>query len=170
MRIYLIGFMGSGKTKNGKRLAAKTQMQFLDLDEVIAESAGLSINEIFSTHGENYFRELESALLKNTSTIDHTIIACGGGTPCYFDNMEWILANGKCIYLFAPVEILFGRLREKKEKRPLLRNMDDAALRVYIETKLTVRVPFYQKANAMVDTSLPDKDDMLVKLITEWEY
>ncbi|MFN3940860.1 MAG: shikimate kinase, partial [Chitinophagales bacterium] len=156
--------------KNGKSLAAKTRMQFLDLDAVITESAGLSVNEIFAQYGENYFREMESALLKNTASVEHAIIACGGGTPCYFDNMDWILANGKSIYLTAPEEILFGRLREKKEKRPLLRNMDDDALRQYIATKLAVRLPFYLRANAIVDTSLPDKEEKLFKLITEWEY
>lgn len=160
--------MGSGKTRHGKKLAAKTNMQFIDLDEVLMESMGKSISEIFAEYGEIYFREMESAFLKNTADFDHTIVSCGGGTPCFFDNMDWILANGKCIHLTAPVEIIFGRLREKKDKRPLLRNMDDAELRLYIENKLLERAPFYSRAHATVDTSQADKEELMLQLVNSW--
>lgn len=168
MRIYLIGFMGSGKTRHGKMLSGKTGMQFIDLDEMLIAQQQKSIAEIFTQHGEAYFRQLETEALHSTSAMENTIISCGGGTPCFNDNMNWILANGKCIYLTAPIEILFGRLRNRKEKRPLLKNFSDEELLRYIAQKVEERAPFYNRAHAIVDTSLNDKEENLIALLQQW--
>ncbi|MBK8682753.1 MAG: shikimate kinase [Bacteroidetes bacterium] len=169
MRIYLVGFMGSGKTKNGKILAAKTGMQFIDLDDLITQLENKSIAEIFAANGEDYFRTLETQILLSTQSFENAIISCGGGTPCFNNNMQWILENGNCIYLTAPIEILFGRLKEKQSKRPLLKNFTDDELRQYIESKIEERKPFYNMAPAIVDTSHSDKEKQLLKLVKRWK-
>lgn len=169
MRIYLVGFMGSGKTRHGKILAAKTGMQFIDLDDLISAHENKSIAEIFAINGEDYFRTLETKILLSTQSIENAIISCGGGTPCFNNNMQWILENGNSIYLTAPVEILFGRLKDKKGKRPLLKNFTDEELKHYIATKIEERSSFYNRANAIVDTSHSDKEKQLLKLAKQWE-
>ncbi len=169
MRIYLVGFMGSGKTKNGKLLAAKAGMEFTDLDELIMRHTGKSIPEIFDAYGETYFRALESQMLVSTQALENTVISCGGGTPCFGDNMQWILENGKCIYLTAPTGILFGRLKNKKEKRPLLKHFTDDELWQYIHDKITEREPFYNRAHAVIDTSHADKEKQMLELVRHWQ-
>jgi shikimate kinase len=164
MRIYLIGFMGCGKSTMGKKLAEKLDYPFIDIDKRIEAIEGGSVAEVFKLRGEDYFRKLESDVLHSTVLEKNAVISCGGGTPCYFDNMEWMNARGKTVYLFLPPEKLFGRLRTRKEKRPLIANFDDEQLKDYIFQKLSERETFYLQAAFKIDPSVAKPKDVVALL------
>lgn len=149
--VFLIGFMGSGKTTWGKKLANALQVPFVDLDHEIVEHIGMSIPEYFSKYGEDKFRELEREILiaqQNKSGI----ISTGGGTPCYFQNMDWLLENGIVLYLKHSPKSLWNRLNQSDiNKRPALKGMTGDDLLQFIESKLEERAPFYDRAHILVD-------------------
>lgn len=146
MRIFLIGFMGCGKTTLGKKLALKLNYEFIDLDQHIEERAGMSVGNYFSNHGEDAFRELESEVLKSTAYPINCIISTGGGTPCYFDNMEFMNHTGVTTYIYMTPEALAKRLAQGKHKRPLIKDMDEEQLIRFIETKLSERNTWYRRS------------------------
>lgn len=149
--VFLIGFMGSGKTTWGKKLANALQVPFVDLDHEIVEHIGMSIPEYFSKYGEEKFRGLEREILfaqQNKSGI----ISTGGGTPCYFQNMDWLLDNGIVLYLKHSPKSLWNRLNQSDiNKRPALKGMTGDDLLQFIESKLEERAPFYDRAHILVD-------------------
>jgi len=149
-RIFLIGYMGSGKTTLGKRLAARLGYAFIDLDHAFEAQQGTSIAEYFKQHGEAAFRQEESALLKNSTYPPKSIISTGGGLPCFFDNMAWMNANGQTIYIKLNAKVLAGRLENGKEERPLLREKHGDELVAFIDEKLTEREPHYSQAHLTV--------------------
>lgn len=152
MRIYMIGFMGAGKTHWGKLLAKKLQLPFYDLDELIVSAEGKTVTEIFDEEGEEYFRTFERDLLhKTTEKNPAMVLSCGGGTPCYFNSIEYMNDNGVTVWMNMPFEILLGRLRLQKDKRPLLRDLDDAALQAYILKKNSDRKIYYERAKVKID-------------------
>lgn len=149
--IFLVGFMGSGKTTLGRKLANHLQKKFIDLDHKIVERIGMSIPDYFAAFGEQQFRELESQILKEQQEHD-VVISTGGGSPCYFDNMEWIIDNGLAIYLQLTPKALHHRLQQSNiAKRPALKNLNGDALLQFIEEKLQEREPFYKKAQLHID-------------------
>lgn len=149
--IFLIGFMGSGKTTVGKRLANCLHMNFIDLDQRIVERIGMSIPEYFTQYGERNFRELESQILKEQQD-ERAVISTGGGSPCFFDNMQWILENGISIYLYLTPKALHTRLQQSNiASRPALQGLRDEALLQFIEEKLDERAPFYKQAHIHID-------------------
>lgn len=149
--IFLIGFMGSGKTTLGKKLANHLNRKFIDLDHVIVERIGMSIPEYFTQYGEQKFRELESQLLKEQQG-ERAVISTGGGSPCFFDNMQWILENGISIYLYLTPKALHHRLQQSNiSSRPALQGLRDEALLQFIEEKLDERAPFYKQAHIHID-------------------
>lgn len=145
-RIYLVGFMGCGKTYTGRRLAQQSGYTFIDLDEQIELLEGYPVAEIFNRYGEEYFRQKERDTLRQTSSLDGYIIACGGGTPCFFDNAQWMNAQGLVIFLDLPADVLASRLEKELEKRPLLKDIGPSGLESFIESRLEIRRPFYEKA------------------------
>ena len=151
MKIFLIGFMGCGKSTMGKKLAGKLGYEFIDLDHQIENSMGTTIAEYFSVHGEAAFRKLESETLKTFDYPVNAVIATGGGTPCFFDNMEWMNASGLSIYIEMPAAALAKRLENGKEKRPLLRDLNEAEMVAFIENKLSEREVFYKRALVTVN-------------------
>jgi shikimate kinase len=151
MKIFLIGFMGSGKTTLGRKLAARMGCEFIDLDHKLEQQVELSIAEYFSIFGEDAFRRLESEVLKKTIYSGNAIISTGGGLPCYFDNMEWMKANGKVIYIKLSPKTLADRLETGKEERPLLQDKHGDDLVAFIEQKLSEREGFYAQANIIAD-------------------
>lgn len=151
MKIFLIGFMGCGKSTMGKKLAVKLGYEFIDLDHQIEHSMGTTIAEYFSVHGEAAFRKLESETLKTYDYPVNAVIATGGGTPCFFDNMEWMNVNGLSIYIEMPAAALAKRLESGKEKRPLLRDLNEAEMIAFIENKLSEREVFYKRAGVTVN-------------------
>ncbi|MBX2926676.1 MAG: shikimate kinase [Saprospiraceae bacterium] len=152
MKIYLTGFMGTGKTYTGRRLAAVLGFAFLDLDEAIATEQGCSVAEIFQTEGEARFRELEKRALRATETLGRTVIACGGGTPCYEDNMQWMNEQGVTVWLKVPAEELYRRLTAHPEQRPLLAGLQsEAEWMQFLQQKLSGREPWYRQAQITVE-------------------
>lgn len=152
MKIYLIGFMGSGKTYWGRQLSQKLGVPFFDLDEQVVNAEGKSINDIFATEGEEYFRLKEKEVL-HIITESHTsfVMACGGGSPCYFNNIEYMNQSGTTVWLNTPVPVLFNRLLKEKEHRPLLRNLTDEQLKSFISKKFADRRIYYEQATIFIE-------------------
>ncbi|MFT3678750.1 MAG: shikimate kinase [Ferruginibacter sp.] len=146
--------MGSGKTHWGRIWAAKHKIAFLDLDEQIEVSERKSVAEIFEAKGEDYFREVEARILRNHVFLNDTIVACGGGTPCFHNNMEWMNKYGTTVYITCtPDEILRRINTSGKNKRPLLSKVNQAELLFFIEKKLKERQPFYGQAKVVLANS-----------------
>jgi shikimate kinase len=152
MRIFLIGFMGSGKTHWGKQLAERLQLTFYDLDEVIVESEKKTIPEIFAEKGEEYFRNREKELLEKL-VDEHAsmVVSCGGGTPCFFNNIEFMKKYGTVVWLNTSVNVLLQRLMKERNERPLLKDISDEDLRHYIMRKLNERRIYYEQADVVID-------------------
>jgi shikimate kinase len=149
--IYIIGFMGSGKTTAGKKLASLLGWSFIDLDKRVEEYAGKSIPEIFSQSGEDYFRIIETQLLRNLKMCTNTVISTGGGTPCYIDNMDYMIETGLTIYLKLTPAELKNRLSQSKGKRPLIKDLDQNELTSFIKEKLAVREKWYERSYITMD-------------------
>ncbi len=151
MKIFLIGFMGSGKSTWGRRLAGLLERPFLDLDELIEQESGRSVTALFREEGEERFRVLEHEILRRVVALPgDPVVAVGGGTPCYFDNMDLMRRHGLTIYLQHPPEVLASYLREEQEKRPLIAGMDEEELLRYIYGKLAEREPYYRRADRIL--------------------
>ena len=146
--------MGSGKSLLGKRLAEKLGWNFIDLDEMLEKGEQMTISEIFSKRGESVFRELEAKYLRSTQEAANTIIATGGGTPCFFDNLTWMKETGITIYLQASPSTLLERLKDGIAHRPLLNGKTDEELVEYIEDLLFKREPYYNQANYSCNANL----------------
>lgn len=149
--IFLLGFMGCGKTHWGRLLAEKTAMPFLDLDDWITQNAGKSIAHIFAEKGESGFRVLERDALQALADLPASIIATGGGTPCFFDNLDWMNEIGTTIYLNTSPTLLAERLHREKEFRPLLAKVQDDDLQDFIAKKLAERERFYLQAKVVLE-------------------
>ena len=158
MKIFLIGFMGSGKTHWGKLWAIKSGMQFFDLDEIIEQQEKRSVAQIFEQSGEAYFRQAESNTLKTFSTRSNCIIACGGGTPCFNNNMQWMNENGTTVYLSATADDIFKRVITEQDKRPLIKDFSPGELVGFIENKLKERETFYSQAKITLPVTGVDSD------------
>jgi len=159
-KIFLIGFMGSGKSTTGKKLASHLTWSFMDLDEQVENIAGMKIPDIFSQRGELYFRQIEEVALRKTVSESRTVISTGGGTPCYKDNMDFMLANGLTVYLRMTPALLKSRLSESTDERPLLNNIDKRALSDFIAQKLEEREKWYSRAEIKIDGSFTDISDL----------
>lgn len=149
--IYIIGFMGSGKSTAGKKLASALGWTFIDLDRKIEERAGKTIPQIFAQDGEDHFRSVESEVLKSTEQLLETVVSTGGGTPCHGDNMDFMVGAGLTIYLKMSPSQLTWRLMNSSGERPLLKNVPDDKLTGFIEEKLALREKWYAKANMIVE-------------------
>ncbi len=164
MRIYLIGFMGCGKSSFGKRLAKKLDYQFADLDDIIEEEANMRIPDIFSMKGEETFREIEKKALRGTGNLSKAVIATGGGTPCFHGNMDFMLENGVTVYLKMSPLSLGHRLELARRERPLVKGLKGDALSDVIMQKLSEREPQYMRAHCIIkgETVKPDQVISLV--------
>jgi shikimate kinase len=153
MHIYLIGMPGAGKTTLGRQLAAVLNLPFSDLDEAIEKQTGLTIPQLFEQKGEGYFRQLESDMLKIvTNSAEKLVIATGGGTPCFSDNMAFMNENGITVYLKAEPDVLVQRLLDQQlSERPLLKGKSKMELVAYLTQTLTARQPLYLKAGIIFE-------------------
>lgn len=145
-RIFLIGYMGAGKTTLGRALAKELKIEFIDLDNYIEERLCKSISQIFAEKGEEGFREIECRMLHEAGEFENVVISTGGGTPCFFDNIEYMNRQGATVFLDVPVERLFIRLSIARKKRPLIMGKSDEELRCFIAEQLAKRLPHYSKA------------------------
>ncbi len=150
MKIFLIGFMGAGKTTLGGRLAIKLGYPFIDLDKLIVEKTGQTIAEYFDAFGEKAFRKFERDTLQADFFPNDCVIATGGGAPCFYDNINWMNEAGITVYLSLSPKALAARLEKGKHKRPLIRDLSQEELITYIEERLQEREKFYNQAKITV--------------------
>ncbi len=165
MKIYLIGYMCCGKTTIGKKIANKIGYGFVDMDVLFEEKYKITISAFFEKYGQDAFRILEQKLLHTTASMDNMVIATGGGTPCFGDNMEWINANGLSIYLKTNEGFIVDRLKKAKKQRPLVKNILPDDLPSYVAEAIKQREPYYSQATI----TMPNNEMDLSSIIAEIE-
>lgn len=153
-RIVLIGYMGSGKTTVGRALAKELQLPFYDLDWYIENRMRKKVSQIFAEQGEEGFRRIERNMLHEVAEFENVIISCGGGTPCFFDNMDYMNGQGETVYLQASPDVLYNHLKMGKTERPLLKNKTPEEMQVFIAEQLEKREPYYSKAKHTLNVDL----------------
>lgn len=164
MIVYLTGFMGSGKTTTGKSLAKLAGARFIDIDNEIEKSAGKSISRIFSEDGEEHFRKAEYDALRSVDLTDSAVIATGGGTPCYADNIDYMNKTGVTVYLKMTPAALASRLEAAMTTRPLIAGLRGESLIRYISDKIAEREPYYLSSRIIFE-GLNAKPELLLKKI-----
>lgn len=150
-RIFLIGYMGAGKTTVGRKLAKELDLSFIDLDLYIEGRYHRSIRQLFAERGEEGFRDIERRLLHEVAAFEDVLVSTGGGTPCFFDNMEFMNEAGTTIYLKVSVDELANRLEVCKQTRPVLQNRSGEELKSFVQESLDSRRPFYDQAKVIFD-------------------
>lgn len=157
--------MGAGKTHWGRLLSQKLGLPFFDLDEQVISHAGKPITDIFAEDGEEYFRLQEKDVLHIiTESHDSFVMACGGGTPCFFNNIDYMNQAGTTVWINTPLDTLFYRLADEKPKRPLIRNLSDEQLNSYIHKKFADRRIYYEQADVTVDEEPVELDGLIEKV------
>lgn len=152
-RIFIIGYMASGKTTLGRALARRLGCEFVDLDFCIEQRHRMKVSEIFRLKGEEAFRRMESAMLREVGEFENVVIACGGGTPCFPGNMDYMNARGLTLCLHAPTQCLVRRILRAEGKRPLAEGQTPETLPDFIERHIAEREPFYSQARFSLDGS-----------------
>jgi len=153
MRVYFIGYMGSGKSRTGGEVADQLNWRFIDLDDLFEEKYKISVMDFFEKYDESSFRNIETKLLHDTILEDNIVVSTGGGTPCSFDNMDFINLHGMSIYLKPDISLLINRLRIVRKKRPLLKNIKLENFSDYIHQQIAEREFFYSKAHFTIEGS-----------------
>jgi shikimate kinase len=167
MKLYLIGLPGSGKSFLGKKLAEALQLPFIDLDAVIEQTIGKSVATIFAEQGESYFREIEANTLRQQSVSLAFVLSCGGGTPCFHDNMKFINKNGMSVFVNTPLpDILLRMTQEQTDQRPLFAASGEESLAAKLQTLLQKRKPVYEQAHIIVSNSDVSVQEVLAKIQT----
>lgn len=164
MRVFLIGYMGSGKSTLGPRLADGLGYSFFDLDDIFEVRFKISIHDFFQKYGEKHFREIESSLLRELGTLEKAVIATGGGTPCFHENMVFMKQNGMTIYLRLPVDTLINRLKVSLRKRPVLKNFRNPDYENQIREHLAQREEYYLQSDIIVEEETPNASTILDRI------
>ena len=146
IRVFLLGYMGAGKTTLGKAFARECNLSFIDLDWYIEERLHKSVSELFAEMGEEGFRELEKKMLHEVSDFEDVVISTGGGTPCFFDNMAYMNKNGTTVFLDVNPDVLLKRLSVATQSRPILHGKKEDELYQFIQEKLKERMSYYSQA------------------------
>ena len=152
--------MGVGKSSLGKKLANKLQVPFLDTDDLLEQKFDVSIAEYFSKYGESAFRNTEKQLLQEYD-FGKAVVATGGGLPCFYENMEIMNNKGITIFLNRPAKELKQRLIHAKKQRPLIKELSDSELLLFIEEKLNERLPFYLKSQITLNRDSQTIDQII---------
>lgn len=160
-RIIIIGYMGAGKTTVGRALATELGIEFYDLDWYIESRMRKTVKQLFDEVGEEGFRKIEHNMLHEVAEFENVVISCGGGTPCFFDNMAYMNQQGDTVYLKASPEILYKHLKMGKSVRPLLLNKTPEEVQVFITEQLANREPYYSRAKYTVNVNLMDNHDKI---------
>lgn len=155
-RIIFIGYMGSGKTTIGRQLAQSMNLSFYDLDWYIETRMHQSIEQIFDERGEEEFRRIEYNMLHEVAEFENVVISCGGGTPCFFDNIDYMNQQAETIYLKASPEVLCRHLEMRRKERPLLKGKTPEELKTFINVQLVIREQYYNKARHILNIDLLD--------------
>ena len=156
IRVIIIGFMGAGKTTVGKALAAELGVTFYDLDWYITMRYHRTVSELFAERGEEGFRDLERRMLHEVAEFENVVVSCGGGTPCFYDNMDYMNSLADTVYLKAEPEVLAMHLKMGKGKRPLIEGKSHEELEEYVRETVSARESYYNKAKYTLDVSLLD--------------
>lgn len=146
MKLFLIGMMGTGKTYWSKKLSKKLKTGGYDLDFLVESHEEKTIAEIFAEDGEDYFRKSEAKILRWFGEKKSFVMAAGGGTPCFYENMDWMNRTGITVWIDDPLDVLVERLQPEKAHRPLIRDLSDTQLKQFLVDKLAERMPFFEKA------------------------
>ncbi len=165
-RIILVGYMGSGKTTIGRQLAMALGISFYDLDWYIEMRYRRSVAQIFRESGEDGFRQMERNMLHEVAEFENIVLSCGGGTPCFFDNMQYMNTLAETVYLKARPNVLAMHLKMGKVERPLIKGKNETDLLAYIEESLAKREPFYAQAKHIVDVNLLDNYDKIQESVS----
>ena len=160
-RIYIVGYMGVGKTTAAKRIANRLGWEVADTDAMFEEKYRISIHDFFQKYDENLFRKLESEVLKSTENLDNTVISTGGGLACFFDNMDWMNQHGLTVFMRISPEAAADRILNSKRKRPLTENKTKEELAEYIRQHYASRLPFYEQAQITVKSEDFDLDGFM---------
>lgn len=165
-RILIIGYMGAGKTTLGKVLAKELGLPFYDLDWYIESRMMKTVPQLFAERGEEGFRKVEHNMLHEVAEFENVVISCGGGTPCFYDNMEYMNAQGDTVYLKASPEVLYAHLQMGKVERPLLKNKTREEMQAFIKEQLAEREKYYTKARHIFNVDLLDSYDKIQTSVT----
>ena len=152
--------MGSGKTHWGRIWALKEKLSFFDLDTEVELAFKMSVHDIFEKQGEDKFRELEKYHLRQFETKENFLLACGGGTPCFYDNMEWMKMHGKVFYLKATPQLILEQVMHETEQRPILKKVNPSELLFFIQKKLSEREPYYSQADFTLKAEELNEDSL----------
>ena len=161
IRIIIIGYMGAGKTTVGRALSRELGIPFYDLDWYIESRMRKTVKQLFDERGEEGFRRIERNMLHEVAEFENVIVSCGGGTPCFFDNMEYMNQQGQTVYLQASPEVLYGHLLMGKSVRPLLLGKTREELLVFIKEQLKQREPYSPQARHILNVDLMDNYDKI---------
>ncbi len=166
-RIIIIGYMGAGKTTLGKALSKDLGLPFYDLDWYIESRMRKTIEQIFVERGEEGFRTIERNMLHEVAEFENVVISCGGGTPCFFDNMDYLNQQGETIYLKATPDVLYSHIKMSKKVRPLLQNKTADEVKTYMSEQLAKREAYYSKAKHTIDIALLDSNDKIQSAVKQ---
>jgi len=170
IRIFLLGFMGAGKTTLGRAFAKAMNMDFIDLDYYIEARYRKTVRQIFEERGEDGFRQIERNLLHEAAEFEDVIVSLGGGTPCFFDNMDYMNGQGLTVYLECSPEVLVRRLKLGKDKRPLLKDKSDEQLMDYVVETMKQRAAFYEKAQLRMNGARLESKKQVAESVEELRH
>ena len=168
-KVFLVGYMGAGKTTAARRLAQRLGWEVADTDDLFEAKYKISVCDFFNKYDEPLYRKLESEVLKETEKLENVVISTGGGTACYFDNMDWMNQHGLTVFLRISQKAVVDRLVHAKRKRPLAEGKTEEELAAFVEQHYTERLPFYEQARITVKAEDLDLDS-LVKQIEELRF
>ena len=160
-RIYIVGYMGAGKTTAARRLAQRMGWEVVDTDALFEEKYKISVNDFFNKYDEPLYRKLESEVLKATESLDHVVVSPGGGTACFFDNMDWMNQHGLTVFLRISPQAAVDRVIHSRHKRPLVEGKSEEELTEFVNQHYASRLPFYEQANIIVKSEDLDLDALI---------
>ena len=160
-RIYIVGYMGAGKTTAARRLAQRLGWEVVDTDALFEEKYKISVNDFFNKYDEALYRKLESEVLKATENLENVVVSTGGGTACYFDNMEWMNQHGLTVFMHISPKAAVDRVIHSRHKRPLVEGKSEEELTEFVNKHYASRMPFYEKARITVKSEDLDVDGMM---------
>lgn len=163
-RIYIIGYMGAGKSGVAKQLAARIGWQSCDTDSMFEDKYKITINDFFAKYGQDLFRKLESDILHSTAQMDKVVVATGGGMPCFFDNMDFMNNNGLTVFLSMSAKSAAIRLSQTKKKRPLTKGLSGDELLRFVEQQYEQRLPFYTQAQMTFKAENCDVENIAITI------
>ena len=160
-RIYIVGYMGAGKTTAARRLAQRLGWEVVDTDALFEEKYKISVCDFFNKYDEPLYRKLESEVLKETETLENVVVSTGGGTACYFDNIDWMNQHGLTVFLRISEKAVIDRLLHAKRKRPLAEGKSETELTAFVNQHYSSRLPFYEQAKITVKAEDLDLDNLI---------